>query len=258
MHAAALWYTKKFDFPRRNSQPLVQLMIATVPRSGSTAFCLDLWRTGLLGAPLEYTNAKMTSQEGRWRQLVGHELKYWKALKRVRTGPNGVFSYKFFVQEYVDILSFRPKLIRCISPTHVVCFTREDKLSQAVSYAKAIRSGVWFADSKGGKRCEYDEAFIQECMTSISRQEQSWEYVFDITNTSPLRATYEEFMETPDSVIQRIVKYAVPGSRTPRPVSIPNLEIQRDTVSDNWKERYLAGAPGRLAAALGHAKDRCW
>lgn len=76
MHISALLYTREFDFPIRKGPPTTQLMIATMPRSGSTAFCLELWRTGLMGAPLEYVNPKMTSLEPRWSELFRHELKY--------------------------------------------------------------------------------------------------------------------------------------------------------------------------------------
>lgn len=240
MHISVRLYTTEFDFPVRKGPPATQLMIATMPRSGSTAFCLELWRTGLLGAPLEYVNPKMTSLEPRWRGLCDQELKYWKALQRCRTGPNGVFSYKFFVHEYVEVLRDRPKLISAISPTHVVYLTREDKVAQAISYSKAIRSGAWFANVARKKSCEYDEAHIQECMNALSRQEQAWEHVFDVTCTRPLRVTYEEFVAAPNAVVQAILKYVVAGPHMRKPLSIPQIETQRDSASDNWKERFLA------------------
>ena len=240
MHISVRLYTREFDFPIRKGAPTIQLMIATMPRSGSTAFCLELWRTGVLGAPLEYTNPKMMRSTQRWSELFRYELKYWKALQRVRTGHNGVFSYKFFAHEYVEIMRERPKLIPLIAPTHVVYLTREDKLAQAISYSRAIRSGAWFANAAKQKSCEYDERHIQKCMDALSRQELAWEHVFDVTHTRPLRVTYEEFVAAPSAVVKAILEYVFPGSHTRKPLSIPQLEIQRDTVSDNWKERFLA------------------
>lgn len=242
MHISVRLYTEEFDFPRRKGAPSMQVMIATMPRSGSTAFCLELWRTGLLGAPLEYTNPKMATSTPRWTALLQRELKYWKALQRVRTGPNGVFSYKFFVHEYVEIMRDRPNLIPLIAPTHIVYLTREDKLAQAISYSKAIRSGAWFANEMKQRPCEYDEGHIQDSMNALSRQEQAWEQVFDVTQTRPLRVTYEEFVAAPAAVVEAILEYVVPGARTAKAVSIPQLDIQRDTVSDNWRERFLARA----------------
>lgn len=242
MHIASLLYTESFDFPSRFGPPVKHLMIATLPRSGSTAFCLDLWRTGLLGAPLEYTNLELMQEDRRWRKLLRRELHFWKELQRVRTGQNGVFSYKFFVMQYVDILNNKPKLLPCITPTHVVYFTRKDKLAQAISYSKAMRSGAWFANAPTHKPCGYDEAHIQKCRDLLSRQEQSWEHVFDITNTSPLRIEYEDFLSAPNPVVQSILQYVVPGSLARTRLQIPQIQIQRDETSESWKQRLLVRA----------------
>jgi LPS sulfotransferase NodH len=239
MHNSSLIYTSAFDFACRRIPPTTQLMVATVPRSGSTAICLDLWRTGLLGAPLEYTNLDLMNQNPRWKKFLRHEVQFWRELQRVRTSPNGVFSYKFFVQAYVEILKKKPKLLPRISPTHVVYFTREDKLAQAVSYSRAIQSGAWFANAPPRHSCQYDEAHIQDCLEQISRQERSWEYVFCITDTRPLSVSYEKFMSAPGSVVQTILEYVVPGSVIREPLDIPKIEIQRDAVSDDWKQRFM-------------------
>ena len=240
MHISLRLYTPTFDYPRRYGTPVKQLMIATVPRSGSTAFCLELWRTGLLGAPLEYTNLEVMKRDPRWRKLLRRDLRFWRELQRMRTGTNGVFAYKFFVQGYIEILTKKPALLPYISPTHVVYFTRNDKLAQAISYSKAIRSGAWFAKISAREPCEYDETHIRECLDLLSRQEESWEHVFDITNTSPLRVTYEEFMSSPSAVVQAVLGYVVPGSVVRQSLRIPQLEIQRDAVSEDWRRRFLA------------------
>jgi LPS sulfotransferase NodH len=215
-------------------------MIAALPRSGSTAFCLDLWRTGLLGAPLEYTNLALIEHEPRWKTLLRRETLFWQELQRLRTGPNGVFSYKFFVMQYVELLSNKPKLLPLIAPTHVVYFTRKDQVAQAISYSKAMRSDAWFANTPAQKPCEYDEAHIQKCQDLLWRQEKSWEHVFDITNTRPFRVTYEEFMAAPDAVVQAILQYVVPGSLMRRRLQIPQIGIQRDALSEEWKQRFSA------------------
>ncbi len=251
MHVSDLLYTSRFDFPSRRAWPTIQLMVATVPRSGSTAFCLELWRTGLLGAPLEYANLKMMNHDVRWKAALRRESDYWRLLQRARTGPNGVFSYKFFVQGYVEILKEKPKLLHRISPTHVIYLTREDKLAQAVSYSRAIRSGAWFANVPIRKPCEYDGAHIRECLDALSVQEQSWEHVFDMTSANPLRVTYEGFLASPRSTVQAALEYVVPGSPPGDPLQIPPLEIQRDMISDDWKHRFLTETVCRSDPAPG-------
>jgi trehalose 2-sulfotransferase len=254
MHTVSLLFTRRFDFPLRHGRPAKQLMIAAVPRAGSTAFCLDLWRTGLLGAPLEYANLYLMNQipDARWKKLLRREPVFWRELQRVRTAPNGVFSYKFLVQAYVEILRQKPKLLPFISATHVVYLTRCDKLAQAISYSRAIRTGDWYAKVNGSAQaqCEYSEAHIQDCLNEISRQEMAWQQVFDITDTQPLRVSYEDFLTAPAAVVQRVLDYVVPGENVHRFLQIPGLEVQRDSVSHDWKQRFLA-------RALAHQAPEC-
>ena len=55
-------YEAKFDFPARDRAPERSYLLATVPRSGSTYLSHVLWRTGCLGAPLEYLNFEPASR----------------------------------------------------------------------------------------------------------------------------------------------------------------------------------------------------
>jgi trehalose 2-sulfotransferase len=55
MHVINRLYMAEFDFRTKVEQRL-SYMIATVPRSGSTYFAIQMWRTGVLGAPMEYLN----------------------------------------------------------------------------------------------------------------------------------------------------------------------------------------------------------
>lgn len=199
----------------------------------------DAQRLAKRSAPLEYTNLKVMNHDVRRKKLLRHEPEYRQTLQRVLTGPNGVFSYKLFVQAYVEILNEKPKLLPRISPTHVVYLTREDKLAQAISYSRAVRSDAWLANVAIRKPCEYDPAHIRECLDTLSLQEQSWEHVFDITCANPLRVTYEGFLASPRSTVQAILEYVVPGSLRGQPLQIPQLEIQRDVASDDWKVKFL-------------------
>lgn len=238
MHVSALLYTRRFDFPYRTVRPSLEIMIASLPRAGSTTFCIDLWRSGLLGAPMEYLNRELMLSQLRWRKLLRKELHYWRMLQRVRTGPNGVFSYKFFVQDYLHTLKTMPKLIKCVAPARVIYLTRQDKLSQAISYSKAIRSGNWFADQPGRKSCEYDDPHIKTCVGAVARQEDAWEQVFRMTHEDPLRMTYEEFLADKASAMARIMRYVFGAPQDSKELPIPQIGIQRDQESIEWRRRF--------------------
>jgi LPS sulfotransferase NodH len=99
-------------------------MIAAVPRSGSTLLCTTLWESGVLGAPLEYLNFGFMTHVPRWSRALCRPTEYWEELQKVRTSPNGVFSYKMFSSNYKRIGELSQDLLARIAPTHVVYITR--------------------------------------------------------------------------------------------------------------------------------------
>lgn len=76
-------------------------------------------------------------------------------------------------------------------------------------------------------------------MELIERQEESWEHVFHITNIRPLRITYEKFLSEPGAVARAVLGYVVPGSFSCHSIFVPQLHVQRDQVSQDWKRRFL-------------------
>lgn len=239
MHIVTKLYSPEFDFPQC-SQPLkASVMLATLPRSGSTVFAEYMWRTGVMGAPMEYPN--LVNRQGTFERLGSTSwADYWGRIQAVRTGPNGIFSYKMFMSNMLEIARSHPDLHRRIVSTHVVYLTREDTLGQAISYSRAIRSRAWFADVLGEKPVEYSQQHITSCIRSIHRQKAFWENVFRVTGTEVLRVTYEQFQGDPEEVMERVAGFI--GVELPACdlVDIPILRVQRDTTSDEWRERYLA------------------
>jgi len=239
MHVASTLYLSRFDFATRKDAPTSELMVAGIPRSGSTAFCLELWRTGVLGAPLEYANFNILKGVARWQ--ANDKSKYWKELQAVRTSANGVFAYKFFVRNYIEIAHSAPDLLPFIAPTHVVYLTREDTLAQAISYSRAIRSGAWFAGGKNEPvNVDFDMPHIRQCYQSIGKQMRSWERVFALTGASVLRVTYEEMMRDSRDTVGRVVQHVFGRAVELDPVHIPAIEVQRDRVSENWQRMLSA------------------
>src|SRR3954466_5530762 len=107
MHTVAALYSASHDFPRREEGPSNTFMLATIPRSGSTYFAIRLWQTGALGAPMEYLNFPILGRLLKRLRVdlpmdARSVLKYWKAVKALRTSPNGVFGYKMFMNNYVN------------------------------------------------------------------------------------------------------------------------------------------------------------
>jgi hypothetical protein len=90
VHVSTALYCEEYDFQSRLAPPATELMVAATPRSGSTAFCLELWRTGVLGAPLEYANFELLGRIQRWKTAHERVTQYWRELQGLRTSTNGV------------------------------------------------------------------------------------------------------------------------------------------------------------------------
>ena len=89
-------YEEKFDFPLRDCPPDQVYVLASVPRSGSTYLSHLLWRTGCLGAPLEYLNFLPAGHYGFASSAPEKQIELWESVLHRRTSPNGVFGVKCF------------------------------------------------------------------------------------------------------------------------------------------------------------------
>lgn len=233
-------YSSSFDSTRTN-RPRMSIMIAATPRSGSTHFGIECWRTGLLGAPLEYPRSLANGNIYLRLGSPSSGRKYWHLLQQKRTLENGVFSYKMFVQDYRLIANNFRDLLPEITPTHVIQIVRRDQAAQAISYSRAIRSSAWFSDSTvGTKELEYDFEHILDCEKSLSRQHESWKAIFSMTGTKPHVVHYEDLLRDRVGVFSAIFRrFNMPWDGT-FPLDIPSLTVQRGKSSEAWLTQYKA------------------
>ncbi len=239
MHIINRLYEAEFDFPPSHVNPKVQYMVATLPRSGSTFFCIQCWRTGALGAPMEYPKIDLNLPL-KSRIEGGDDIEfYWQTVLKLRTSPNGVFGYKMFMSDYMEMGRRYPSMLKHFVPDHVIYLTRKDLLSQAISYSKAIRSNVWFAGVPVKQKPIYDRKHIQECKDMLLSQQQFWEDVFALTSTSVLRVTYEELLGNRKETLEKVGDFVGVRFTREQEVDIPCIEPQGDGESLVWRGRFL-------------------
>jgi trehalose 2-sulfotransferase len=238
MHTIQRLYSGEFDFPARTEAPSVRLMLAGTPRSGSTVFAEQLWKTGVLGAPLEYL--ALPNRRELYARLKSTDwLDYWDKVRLLRTSPNGVFSYKMFVANLMQIIQNQPELYDRLWPTHIVYLTREDELGQAISFFRARTTGAWFANCKSDVS-RYNGRAIRQCLFDIRAQNAFWERFFISCDADVLRVRYEDVFRHSGAVDARIARHAgVELSDTAR-ITLPMLEVQRDHTTDVFRSLYLA------------------
>ena len=149
-------YEGKFDFEARQQAPETAYLLASVPRAGSTYFSHLLWRTGCLGAPLEYLNFEAAGPYGFAGASPDLQRRLWRSVLRRRCSPNGVFGVKAFPPQLEQLQTTNRSLLDDVlatilppgRPRYIVDLRRRDRLAQAVSYARANLSGVWRSEQE--------------------------------------------------------------------------------------------------------------
>lgn len=238
-------------------QPHISYFICGTPRSGSSLLCEALRNTGLAGRPGEYF----------WRDDEPFLRKRWgvssyadyldKVIEQGST-PNGVFGVKImmgggyfehFVSNLRQLPDQRkkdvsvPEMISSIFPNlHYIWITRRNKIRQAVSWWKAIQSGVWAwtedqAPSLEQKlEFEFDE--IDNLVQQLVMRDMSWQDYFSEGEISPFVLVYEDFVSTYESIALQILDYlGIPGSQNVL-FGKRKLKKQSDALSEKWVMRY--------------------
>lgn len=247
-HVVRRLYDREMDFNCFGRAPVGTYMLATIPRSGSTYCAIRLWQTGLLGAPMEYLNFRIMGdlfhRLGYVADQEGHippeqVSDYWSDVQRLRTSSNGMFGYKMFTSNYVEIAKKYPDFLQQITPNYVIYLIRRDLVGQGISYSRAQRSKVWFADVNNTPDIGYDYAHIKQCIKAIEGQRQCWEDVFRYTGVEPIRIFYEDLMALESTTVESVLAAMGIKEDPSRVVDIPMIKRQTGGLSKDWRERFL-------------------
>lgn len=237
-HIIPWLYGAEMDFPYREAEPEKTYSIAAIPRTGSTYFSIMLWRQGVFGSPMEYLNIDNVPHI-RNRLCKNEDMEtYWREVVYRRTSQNGVFGYKSFLSNFFNISKKYPEWLKKITPDYLIYLTREDKIAQAVSYARAIKTKAWFAGVRPQATPEYDYDMIKLCETNIKKQEDMWERFFKVKEITPLRLEYNYIKNRPEETIEKISSFL--GIRTDKKylLDVPYTKVQSDNTSKEWVEKY--------------------
>lgn len=241
--------------PARSDRPLASttLLIAILPRTGSTALCSLLEKTGVLGSPREYLNPRGPLRP--WaRRLSAFDLgEYLDALRREQVTTSGVFALKTLFTDLEPLLKRAP-VAELLDSARFVYLTREDLVAQAISNYIAEASGVWHRDSRGelfrsrgggDPDPPYDEERILAERGALLRQQAAWEHFFAARSIEPFRITYEGFVADANATVTAIARHV--GVDWTGELSLEGAATARlaDARSERWADRL--GETGRLS-----------
>lgn len=197
-------------------------LICTTPRSGSTLLGRTLAETGVAGFPDEHFFEATLAR--RYAELGAADFPgYWQRLLAARSTPNGVFAAKLmgtpdalgaFLARLRELPGLggdgRPpwEIFEAALPgVRYVWLTRRDKVRQAVSLARALRSGVWQstepAARAGAPAPELGLAEVDDCLTDLVAWDAAWEEHFAGAGARPVAVVYEDFVRDPEAGVRR-------------------------------------------------------
>lgn len=250
LEAIETGYEEHYDFPRREALPERAYMLATTPRSGSSYLSHVLWRTGCLGAPLEYLNFLPTGPARLAIADPQQQAAFWRSMLHLRTSRNGVFGIKAFSLQLRELQKRNPKLLREVfsalllkgPETRVIRLSRRDGIAHAISYARAALSGIWRKEQEtgGGASVEYSDKVVDDARAGLDRQEADWDLLFNELRIEPLTLWYEDITEQPNEAIRSVADYLAVELDAAAAVGVPAVEKQADEDSRRWSELYAA------------------
>jgi trehalose 2-sulfotransferase len=228
--------------------------------------CWALADTGRLGKPEEYfLDGDPSSFPPGWdfwersplaiEHGITDRRAYLDLVYRLGTTPNGVFAAKLMwnnlpwvtarlnaLAEFAGMTTAQvfPLVFPGLRVVHVV---RRDRVRQAISWAKAVQDGVWFASddapAQPSRTPEYSFEFISGLEAVIAEGEVGWRGLYDELGVTPYEVVYED-LDTPDgydAAVRGIADHVgVEASSLVMPS--PRSHRQADHVNDEWFERY--------------------
>jgi LPS sulfotransferase NodH len=219
-------------------------LLASVPRTGSTLLSHVLWRTGYLGAPLEYLNFEPGGPFGFASQSPDAQQRLWESVLLRRTSPNGVFGLKAFPQQFEALQApnpgLLPEVIRTLLPgkgrNRVVEMRCRDRSAHAISYARAMLSGVWRREQEGegAKEPEYSAQAVVNAGRMIEQQEGAWQAMYRDLGVEPLVVWYEDVVDDPGAACATVADYLEVELDPAAAVETPEVERQRQEGARKW------------------------
>lgn len=239
-------------------------IVCATPRSGSGLLCDTLWRTGLAGKPDEYFLPENVVKNSMiWQVSTLYEY-FYKVIEKGTT-PNGIFGSKIMWDHvnYFRIQVFRKDhrliqrrtsdLLDSLFPNlHYIWIKRRDKVRQAVSFYKSLKTGIynWREDNSPQyiEIPQFNFKAIDGLINKIRRHDTSWQNYFEKLRISPLIVTYEDHLEFGyEEVIKRILNYL--GVKIPDGLTIKSeYRKQSDKLSEKFVYLYHD--------ALQHKKEK--
>jgi LPS sulfotransferase NodH len=119
---------------------------------------------------------------------------------------------------------------------------RRDKTAHAISYARALLSGIWRKEQEVAGRAEpeYSPIAFERAGRMIEDQEAAWTAMFADLGIAPFELWHEDVVADPDGAALAIAAYLGVALDPGAVVEIPEVERQSQAGARAWAERHAA------------------
>lgn len=212
-------------------------VICSYPRSGTNYLCGLLSSTGRLGNPQDWFNGPGIRARGRPDYPLDAPGQM-DALRAEAATPNGVYGLKMFVGRFDQLAGFDWRA--GLSDLHWIHLDRADALGQGISDVRATQTGQFRSTTHAISAPFYDATAIRASIERTARETARWRLFFARNGITPLMLNYEQVAAAPQAAVDKVA--ALVGETGPCPIdlSLAPLAVQRDSLSDEWRKRYLA------------------
>jgi trehalose 2-sulfotransferase len=226
-----------------SGSPKQGYLICATPRSGSYFLCDVIRSTGCMGRPHEFFEAGMMKRLGRtdYPEDIPGQI---AAAQRLGATSNGYYGAKFFPAQ-IDGAALAA-IREGFSDPPLIHLTRRDLLGQAISLTRAALSRQFFSGPEGSVAPEFDADLIRDYLERIVHWNAAWDIYFARTGIEPLRVIYEDLVDDPQSQIDRMAEALGLHGEVRLDPSRLSMRVQRDALSAEWRERFLAAQPSNL------------
>ena len=241
-------------------------IICTNPRSGSTLLCDLLSASGVAGQPDSYFRPQSRDD---WRAefalpLLEHQspvlfdAAFIDGAIACGRQDGAIFGLRLMYDSLAplrDALQARypaatgdtALLNAAFGQIHYIHLTRQDKLAQAVSHARAEQTGLWHRHADGRERerlappqsPHYDHSLIDHYLQLMSRHDEAWHSWFAAEDIKPFTLTYEALAADPAASLGELLA-ALGLDPAPAKLVRPQTRRLADATSAEWIAKYTA------------------
>jgi trehalose 2-sulfotransferase len=228
-------------------RPVTSYFICSTLRSGGGLLAGLLRSSGVAGRLEEYF---WRDDVPSWRERWGAKnvQEHLDGVLREGTTSNGVFGARVMWAYLDDVVATIRKATDHDGARHAVLsaafpriryvhLRRNDRVSQAVSWAKAEQTGVWSAgdDRLEPRSLTYNRGLIDERLAEIEEGESGWLSLFGEADVEPCEIVYEELAADPIQTTTSLIAF---------PTSMCATSISRPRPKDNSIRRMPRGSAG--------------